>query len=191
MVYCDGMSQPTSVAALQAALAAGLEARYLFFWGHTAREGRLGKECLSQWYPAPFEREGVHYPTAEHYMMHQKAALFGDAPTAQRMLLAQSPAEVKALGRAVRAFDEERWASARFDIVVRGNISKFTQHPELGAFLIATGDSILVEASPRDAIWGIGLSETDDAARDPARWRGLNLLGFALMVVRSGLSSAT
>lgn len=183
------MSQPTSVTELRSALDAGLAPNFLFFWGHTGNPGQIGKECLSQWYPAPFEIEGVRYPTAEHYMMYQKAALFGDEASANKMLAATTPAEVKALGRGVTGFDEGRWVAARFDIVVVGNINKFYQNTALGTFLRGTGKRILVEASPRDAIWGIGLAEGDPAARDPARWPGQNLLGFALMVARARLAT--
>lgn len=185
------MSQPTSVAELRNAVEAGHSPKYLFFWGHTGKPGQLGKECLSQWYPAPFEIEGVRYPTAEHYMMYQKAALFGDDVSAKKMLSATTPGEVKTLGRGVSGFDEGRWVAARFDIVVIGNINKFSQNPDMGAFLSGTGERVLVEASPRDAIWGIGLGEGNEAAHDPARWPGLNLLGFALMVARSRLGAST
>jgi ribA/ribD-fused uncharacterized protein len=87
----------------------------------------------------------------------------------------------------VRGFDADRWDAARWEIVVRGNLAKFRQNPELGAFLANTGDRVLVEASPVDRIWGIGLAEDDARAQDPERWRGINLLGFALMEARARL----
>lgn len=87
----------------------------------------------------------------------------------------------------MRGFDEARWLAHRFDLVVEGNFAKFTQHPDLLRFLLSTGDRVLVEASPVDAIWGIGLAANDPQSADPARWQGLNLLGFALMVVRDRL----
>ena len=104
-----------------------------------------------------------------------------------RILETPHPADVKKLGRAVRGFEEGRWAVARFDIVVRGNLAKFSQHDRLRDYLLATGDRVLVEAAPGYRVWGIGLTQRDPLARAPARWPGLNLLGFALMEVRSGL----
>jgi len=128
----------------------------------------------------------VHYPTAEHFMMAEKARLFGDDEARARILKAGSPAAAKKLGRTVRGFTEAAWARARFDIVVAGSRAKFGQNADLAAFLAATGDRVLVEASPVDRIWGIGLAATSPAATQPEKWRGLNLLGFALMVARGG-----
>ena len=103
------------------------------------------------------------------------------------MLSPPAPKAAKAAGRAVRGYDGPRWEAARFDVVVAGNLLKFTQHPRLRAFLLDTGDSVLVEASPVDAIWGIGLAAEEADVRHPSRWRGQNLLGFALMHVRGTL----
>jgi len=131
--------------------------------------------------------DGQRYPTAEHFMMAEKAALFGDLAARARVLEAPTPGAAKALGRDVLGFDEAVWLANRFAIVVRANQAKFTQHPELGAFLKQTGSRILVEASPVDNIWGIGLAQDDARANDPSQWEGLNLLGFALMEIRRGL----
>jgi ribA/ribD-fused uncharacterized protein len=177
------------VETLRRLVAAGKRQRYLMFWGHTARRpGALGAECFSQWYGAPFVVDGNRYPTAEHYMMAEKARLFGDDAARTRVLDAGSPAAAKAIGREVRGFDDAAWASARSEIVVAANVSKFTQHPALGAYLRATRDLVLVEASPVDRIWGIGLAASDERATNPLQWRGLNLLGFALMEVRARLA---
>ncbi|WP_157245410.1 NADAR family protein [Nonomuraea typhae] len=159
--------------------------RYLFFWGH--QPGKDGAGCLSQWWPVSFTEDGHTFTSAEHYMMAHKAWLFGDHDTARRILGAAHPGEAKALGRAVTGFDEERWLAHRFGIVVRGNVAKFGQHAELAAYLLATRDRVLVEASPVDRIWGIGLAAADERAGSPAAWRGLNLLGFALMAARDAL----
>jgi ribA/ribD-fused uncharacterized protein len=167
---------------------AGAQPEYLFFWGHTAKGGsRVGQECLSQWYPAPFVVDGVTYPTAEHFMMAGKARLFGDAHAAEAILRASDPGAAKQLGRKVVGFDEARWEAHRFDLVVAGNVAKFAQSPRLLGFLLRTGSGVLVEASPVDTIWGIGLAADNPLARDPHAWRGLNLLGFALMLARSRL----
>jgi ribA/ribD-fused uncharacterized protein len=167
----------------------GAKPRFLFFWGHTpGASGRLGSECLSQWWPAPFVVDGVRYPTAEHFMMAGKARLFGDEEAREKILAAASPAAAKKLGRTVRGFHEQKWERARFDIVLAGSKAKFGQHPTLTAFLVDTKDRVLVEASPVDRVWGIGLAATSPAASRPEEWRGLNLLGFALMAARRGLA---
>ena len=120
-------------------------------------------------------------------MMAAKALLFGDAETADRIRQAPHPEAAKALGREVRGFDEQLWVQRRFDLVVTGNLAKFGQHVELRDFLLTTGSRVLVEASPVDRIWGIGLAADHEHAASPEHWRGLNLLGFALMEVRHQL----
>lgn len=172
--------------------ATGRTVKYLFFWGHQPeRNGGIGRGCLSQWWPTPFCVEGLTFATAEHYMMWRKAMLFGDNAIAEQVLDAGHPHQVKGLGRRVRGFDEEVWAANRSGIVVAGNIAKFGQHDDLKAFLLRTGDRVLVEASPVDRVWGIGLAADDPRAEDPSQWPGLNLLGFALMEVRATLRDAT
>lgn len=162
--------------------------KYLFFWGHQpSRDGSITASCLSQWWPAPFTVDGRVFPTAEHYMMWSKAMLFGDDSVASRVLEAGHPNQAKTLGRQVRGFDEGRWVAARYDIVVAGSVAKFGQHPDLRAFLLGTGKRVLVEASPLDRVWGIGLAADDERARTPDRWKGLNLLGYALMDAREKL----
>ncbi|GAB7037886.1 MULTISPECIES: NADAR family protein [Catenuloplanes] len=165
--------------------AAGERVKYVFFWGHQPR--RDGADCLSQWAPSPFTVDGVRFATAEHYMMWGKAMLFGDDRTAARVLDATHPKQAKDIGRQVRGFDEEAWVAARTGIVVDGNVAKFRQNPAMGEYLVGTGNRVLVEASPLDRVWGIGLAADDPRASDPRRWRGLNLLGFALMDVRQRL----
>ncbi len=169
----------------------GAEPEYLFFWGHQVPEdGSVGPSCLSQWYVAHFEVEGISYNCAEQYMMAEKARLFGDREVEAEILASNSPRDMKALGRKVRNFDAPLWDSHRYQAVVEGNIQKFGQNEQLRDFLLATGDKIIVEASPRDCIWGIGLGKDNPAASDPARWRGQNLLGFALMDARESLRSS-
>ncbi|MFE3635711.1 NADAR family protein [Streptomyces sp. NPDC059168] len=179
------------VEALIREVRAGTRIKYLHFWGHRPLpDGRIGASCLSQWWPSPFVVEGVGYATAEHWMMARKARLFGDAEAERRVLAAGHPAEAKKAGRLVRGFDEAIWARERFRIVVEGSVHKFAAHPGPGAFLRATGDRVLVEASPVDRVWGIGLAAGDEAASDPERWRGPNLLGFALMEARERLAAS-
>lgn len=179
------MTPEDRMADLLAREAAGEELGLLLFWGHRPRaDGRVGSACLSQWWPAPFEVDGVRYPTAEHWMMAGKARLFGDDEQVAAVLAAGSPGAAKAAGRRVRGFDEAVWEAARYDLVVAGSRAKFSAHPELGKYLRGTAPKVLVEASPVDRIWGIGLAATDPAAARPSGWRGLNLLGFALTEAR-------
>ncbi|MGK5518890.1 NADAR family protein [Micromonospora sp. URMC 107] len=179
---------PRSVAELVAAVRAGEKIRYLHFWGHRPqRDGSVGPGCLSQWWPAPFGDGERTYATAEHWMMWHKAMLFGDTAVAERVLAAGHPHRAKALGRQVRGFDQATWEARRHDIVVAGSVAKFGQHDDLRAFLLGTGERVLVEASPVDPVWGIGLAADDPRADDPARWQGANLLGFALMAARDAL----
>ncbi|MDX3662455.1 NADAR family protein [Streptomyces sp. ID05-26A] len=164
--------------------------KYLFFWGHQPEhDGSVGKGCLSQWWPCTFVVEGRSFASAEHYMMWRKALLFGDSAVAERVLAARTPGEAKALGREVSGFSDPDWVSARLQIVVEGNLAKFGQDPALRSYLLGTGSRVLVEASPQDRVWGIGLVASDPRASDPAQWLGLNLLGEALMQVRAQLAS--
>ncbi len=161
---------------------------YLFFWGHKAKpDGSIGPSCLSQWFPAAFSENGINYATAEHYMMAQKADLFGDKEQLKKILAAASPKEAKTLGRKVKPFDPEIWESNAFDFVVKGNMLKFSQNPPLAHWLSGTSPCILVEASPTDRIWGIGLHKNDPLAGKPEQWNGENKLGFALVKVREHL----
>ena len=167
-------------------MAGGYEPEFLFFWGHTPTPGqRVGRWVLSQWWMSDFAVDGITYRSAEHFMMAGKARLFGDEEALAKILAAATPADAKKLGRAVRGFDQDVWVGARFDLVVRGSIAKFGG--DLRPFLLGTGDTVLVEAAPRDTIWGIGLGKDNPKARHPSTWRGENLLGFALMEARAAL----
>ena len=116
--------------------------------------------------------------------------LFNDTEIHDKIIEAVKPGEAKDLGREVRNFDDEAWKAQRYEIVKQGNIHKFSQYPLFADYLLATGDRVLVEASPRDTIWGIGLGGDNPKAQHPDTWRGLNLLGFALMEVRAILKAA-
>lgn len=180
------MDLPLDVYTLRRAVADGARYRYRFFWGHAARpDGQLSESVFSQWWPCRFEADGQTYTTAEQYMMAGKARLFGDQEMLADILATDHPAACKALGRKVRGFDEAVWGAARFDLVTRGNAAKFGQNPAYREYLLATGDEILVEASPRDRIWGIGMGRNNELAGDPRTWRGRNLLGFALVRARA------
>ncbi|MFF7727608.1 NADAR family protein [Streptomyces sp. NPDC008001] len=180
---------PRSVAELTAAVARGEQFKYVCFWGHQPRRhGSIGAGCFSQWWSSPFTVDGTVYATAEHWMMAGKARLFSDEEAEAEAIAASHPKQAKDAGRKVRGFDEETWRRHRFDLVVEGSVHKFAQDAALGAYLLGTGDRVLVEASPLDRVWGIGLAADDERAQDPARWQGDNLLGFALMEARQRLA---
>ena len=150
----------------------------------------------SQWYQSNFSAEltidtdgpeKVTFPTAEHYMMVRKALLFNDPAMAREILAATDLAEVRALGRRVQNFEEKTWVKNREEIVLQGNLLKFGQNEELKKALLATGTKRLVEASPKDRIWGVGFGEKNALAQK-ARW-GLNLLGIALERTRESVGN--
>ncbi len=159
--------------------------KFLFFWGHTpAADGRITETCCSQWWMCNFTVDDVTYSCAEQYMMAEKARMFRDMEMLEQIMKAGHPKEMKAFGRAVKNFDKEIWDNACYELVKRGNMAKFSQNPELWNFLKATKKRILVEASPRDRIWGIGMGKSNPDAECPLKWRGRNLLGFALTEAR-------
>lgn len=164
------------------------ESKFLFFWGHQPnKDGKITKTCFSQWWLSSFKVEKVTYKTAEHWMMAKKAELFQDEEVLEKILQADSPAEAKKLGRDVRNYDDKLWLENRYEIVKQGNYHKFSQNKDLKTFLLNTKDRVLVEASPVDSIWGIGMASDHKDALNPEKWQGLNLLGFALMEVRDEL----
>ncbi len=163
----------------------------IYFWGHTPNPKKMTAACLSQWYDCYFEVAGVQYHTTEQYMMASKALLFGDNEVYQKIMEANNPHDYKKLGRKVRNFEPEPWDSKKSEIVVEGNKAKFSQNPDLKKFLLSTGDAILVEASPYDKIWGIGLDRETAMKGSVEQWQGENLLGCALMEVRDWLREST
>lgn len=190
----------STVKALQAYINKGKMVDYLFFWGHhrmrnlptspclTEKSSNcISKSCLSNWYPATFILHEIKYATTEQYIMAQKAMLFKDEDIYHMILKVKTPKEAKSLGRHVRGFNENIWKAYRIDIMVTGNEAKFSQNVSLKQYLLSTGEKILVEASPYDIIWGIGMSVDNPNSTNPEAWKGSNLLGFALMEVRSRL----
>jgi ribA/ribD-fused uncharacterized protein len=166
----------------------GEQFQYLMFWGHQPEAaGHVDRSCLSQWYPSEFTIAGVEYATAEHWMMASKAKLFHDDESLSQIIKSSSPREAKKLGRKVKHFSDQLWSQHRVQFVYQGNLAKFVQNESLRAFLVNTGDRVLVEASPNDDLWGIGVDADDERAIHPFTWRGENLLGFILMEVRTKL----
>jgi ribA/ribD-fused uncharacterized protein len=142
---------------------------------------------FSQWYPCTFTVGENTFSCAEQFMMHGKAMLFRDTESAAKILAAAHPRQHKALGRKVTPFDDAVWKRERVAIVRAGSHAKFTQNADLLEKLLATAGTTLVEASPYDKIWGIGLAASDERAQDPAQWKGQNLLGKILTELRDQL----
>ena len=149
------------------------------------------KSPFSQWYRCAFTVDGVAFSCAEQFMMHGKAILFGDEEIAKEILVADHPKQHKALGRKVKNFDDVVWKRERENIAMAGSRAKFTQNAELKQLLLDTRGTELVEASPFDRIWGIGLAATSPKAQDPKQWRGQNLLGKILTRLRDELIAAS
>ena len=158
--------------------------KYIFFWGHTEKSGMVTKACFSQWYPCKFHIDGITYFTTEQFMMAQKAILFNDIEIYNKILIAKHPKQYKDLGRKVTNFSESKWDKDKYDIVLKGNIAKFSQNVKLKEFLLNTNNRILVETSPYDRVWGIGKTADAENIENPYTWNGENLLGFALMEAR-------
>ncbi|MDR2870384.1 MAG: NADAR domain-containing protein [Deferribacteraceae bacterium] len=166
---------------------AGIAQEFCFFWGHQpAKDGTIGKSCLSQWWMQDFRVGASHYCCMEQYMMAEKARIFDDKETGKAIMASNSPKEIKALGRKVRDFNEDLWNFVKHTIVLTGNYYKFSQHRDLLHFLLNT-KGILVEASPYDRIWGIGMAKSDNSSSNPTKWKGQNMLGFALTELRDEL----
>lgn len=165
------------------------ETAIIYFWGHTPSPKKVTAACLSQWYECNFVIDGVEYHTTEQYMMASKAKLFKDEEVYNEIMSADNPRDYKKLGRKIRGFESKIWDAHKYDIVVEGNKAKFSQNSELGEFLLSTGSAILVEASPYDKIWGIGLDRETAEKGTINDWLGENLLGCALMEARDYVKS--
>ncbi|NNA12916.1 NADAR family protein [Pseudomonas lundensis] len=145
------------------------------------------KDIFSNWFISEFEVKGVQFNCVEQFMMFCKAKLFRDESLAQQILAVAHPREQKALGRKISNYDDAAWCERRVRIVAHGCYAKFSQNAQLRDALLATAGTVLVEASPYDLIWGIGLAENDPRALNPNQWRGQNLLGIALAEAREWL----
>lgn len=153
--------------------------QFAFFWGGN----------FSQWAKSKFVIDGVEFNCCEQYMMYKKALMFHDYDIAEQIMNSDSPREQKALGRKVKGFDKDHWETYCRDIVYDGNVAKFTQNPDMLDELKFTGDRTIVEASPKDNIWGIGLAADDPRAQDRSTWLGTNWLGEAIQRVREDIKS--
>lgn len=146
--------------------------------------------CYSQWFPSEFvDCNGLKFFNAEQFMMYHKAKLFNDTEIMEKIINEKNPRTLKEYGRQVKNYVDEIWVAAREEVVILGNYYKFTQNDKILKELMSSIGKELVEASPVDRIWGIGLSEHDEKCLDKSKWRGLNLLGKCLMRVREILKS--
>ena len=142
---------------------------------------------FSQWALTPFAHSGMRFPTMEHFMMWKKAKRFGDEEIANKIIWTENPEIVKRLGRQVKGFNQAIWDDCKEYLVFTGNYCNFSQDPHLSRRLLETHDSILVEASPYDKVWGAGLNANQVMRTEPKHYPGQNLLGRILMNVRSHL----
>lgn len=162
----------------------GKKLDFLFFFGHTNDKENVTKSCLSQWYISNFKESIYNFNCMEKYMMYCKADLFNDEKIKKEILENSSPKTIKELGRKVQSFNENIWNKIKYSIVLHGNYYKFTQNESLMRFILSTKNKVLAEASPYDKVWGIKMSADDENVNNPTKWKGENLLGFALMEVR-------
>lgn len=151
--------------------------KFTFFWSGP----------FSQWHPSPMEIDGLWYNCAEKYMMAEKARLFKDDETLSKIMAAIDPSDQKRYGREVKGFDKDKWDAVARDVVYKGSMAKYTQNHDLKRDLLATVGTTLVEASPKDNIWGIGLAKSDPRAQDRSTWKGKNWLGETLTKVREDI----
>ena len=142
---------------------------------------------LSNWYLSDFSADGITFSSMEQYMMYQKAVCFQDEETAAQILETQDVSEIKALGRMVAGYDDRIWSGVRQIVVYQGLLKKFGQNEELKERLLSTGNSVLAECAVKDTIWGIGLSMSNPDRFEMTKWKGKNLLGYTLMMVREWL----
>lgn len=163
---------------------------YVFFYSTKPKLYPEGCKhyVFSQWYKSDFTTsDGTLYKNMEQYMMAQKALLFEDYDVLSMIMSTTNPYDIKRFGRQVKGFNDDVWKSHRTRIVYEGNLLKFSQNEQLKQILLETGTKTIVEASPSDRIWGIGLSVEKARVTPESKWKGLNLLGKALMEVRTTL----
>ena len=183
-----------SLEKLQQVWQEGKRFKFAYFWNSTdedAQQENYNSSCCNQWFPCDFvDKNGIKYNCCEQYMMAQKATLFKDNEVLEKILSNNDPREIKKLGREVKNFDKEIWGQNCQEIVFQGNLYKFSQNEKCKNYLLSvTNDTIFVEASPFDAIWGIKLSEKKASKKTPLEWQGTNFLGFQITRVRDYLIS--
>ncbi len=151
---------------------------FVFFWNG----------IYSQWHPSKFSIAGIEYSSCEQYMMAMKALTFNDQESYEAIMATTSPREQKELGRNVKNFNTDKWNEVCREYVYQGNLAKFTQNPSLKVELLKTEDREIVEASPYDKIWGIGMDVSHRNIEDKSKWLGKNWLGIEIMKVRETIN---
>lgn len=170
---------------VQARYENGEHLEFIFFSEHQkTANGIITKNCLSSWYQSSFEMNNMIYQCAEQYIMAEKAKLFDDEESLDKILKAIHPNQMKIIGKEIKNFDEQIWNKNKINIVKIANLAKFSQNTKLKRYLLLTGEKILVKTNSHDTVWGIGLSKKNSLIRDPDNWKGKNLLGFILMDIR-------
>lgn len=154
-----------------------MKEKFTFFYGGP----------FSQWHKSTFFIDGIAYSHAEQYMMAEKARLFGDIESLNKIMSSKDPKEQKSLGKNVKPYDDNKWNSVAKQVVYKGNMAKFTQNENLKKILLDTEGTTLVEASPVDRKYGVGLAENDPLIQDRKNWRGTNWLGEVLTQVREDI----
>ena len=152
--------------------------KYVFFWGGE----------FSNFYPCTIVDDEFTFNCSEQIYMYVKAKMFNDDKTAEKIYAATDPKEQKKLGRSVQGFKQKKWDIHKEWVMFHAVYKKFDQNPELKELLLSTRNHVIVEASPYDSIWGIGIGGVDNPAiEDPANWKGQNLLGEVIMRVRRAM----
>ncbi|VTU42571.1 MULTISPECIES: NADAR family protein [unclassified Variovorax] len=159
-----------------------LRTEIVTFWG--------AQSPLSNWNIGKFTSRGIDFNCSEQLMMYRKAELFGDATSMAAILVEPDPREQKALGRAVSGFVKPIWDAASEAVLFEGLFDKFTQVASAHGVLMASEEKLIIEASPTDRLYGVGLAAYDPRILDTETWRGANRLGYLLMRVRSAIRSA-
>lgn len=153
--------------------------KYTFFY--------KARNPFSNWYSCKFRDGETEYNCSEQYMMAEKARMFGDEETREKILACTHPRDQKDLGRKVKNFDSVKWSLKCKEIMYRGLYLKFTQNSDILNTMEQTRGTLLVEAAADDTVWGIGLGEDDPRIHDPRNWRGTNFLGEVLTKVRDDI----
>ncbi len=146
---------------------------------------------LSNWYLSDFVVDEISFSSMEQFMMYRKAICFGDTDIAVRILNTKEVSHIKELGRLVSGYDDNYWSGIRQIVVYQGLLAKFTQNADLKKSLLKTGNAVLAECAVKDKIWGIGLSMKDIDRLEREKWKGQNLLGYTLMMVRENLKKSS
>lgn len=152
---------------------------HIYFWG----------DYLSNFYPCIFKDDQYTYNSSECYFMAKKAIIFNDNDALKKILELNDPKKQKGIGKKVKGFTNAVWDPIKYSIMIDALTLKFSQNPKLKKKLLETNDKILVEGSPYDGIWGVKLRFDDPLILDEKNWQGQNLLGKALMEVRSRLKN--